>query len=93
MNYYLYLVKQKNKNLICISAKYDGSYCKHIAVMILNNKKALYDLQLADFKSKQPDCICLFFNYVPAEHIITGDINIIDNADLQDISARDYIIP
>ena len=44
----------------------------------------LHDLNIDDFKSKPPDCTCASspFIYHPTGHVITGDLEIINNASL-----------
>jgi len=44
----------------------------------------VHDLNIDDFKSKPPDCICASspFIYNLADHVITGDLNIINNTDV-----------
>ena len=50
----------------------------------------MQDLSIDDFKSKPPDCSCSSspFNYSPIGHVITGDINIVNNAKLRNILAK-----
>ena len=47
-------------------------------------------LNIDDFKAKPPDCSCNSspFKYSPAGHVITGDLNIIDNKPLRDVLAK-----
>ena len=50
----------------------------------------LRDLNIDDFKSKPPDCICASspFIYNPTGHDITGDFNIISNTSLLELFAK-----
>jgi hypothetical protein len=47
----------------------------------INYKHVLHDLNIDDFKSKPPDCTCASspFIYNPTDHVITGDLKIINN--------------
>jgi len=49
-----------------------------------------HDLNIDDFKSKPPDCICASspFIYNPTGHVITGDLKIINNTSLRDVFAK-----
>ena len=51
---------------------------------IFNEKHVLQDLNSVDFKSKPPDCTCASspFIYNPAGHVITGDLNIVNDISL-----------
>ena len=62
------------------SSSYKISYT-HITTKILNYKKALHDLNIDDFKSKPPDCTCWSSPFIhnPADHVITVDLNSINN--------------
>ena len=44
-------------------------------------KRLLQDLEIEDFKAKTPEYTCKHspFKYDPSEHVITGDLNIIEN--------------
>jgi len=55
-----------------------------IATKIFNYKKVFQDLNIDDFKFKSPDCTCASspFIYNPAGHVITGDINSINDTSL-----------
>ena len=56
-----------------------------IATKIFNNKHVLQDVNIDDFNSKPPDCTCTSFQftYNPAGHVITGDLNIVNNTSLR----------
>ena len=66
------------------------TYTSPIAPKIFNHKRVLQDLNIDDFKAKPPDCSCNSspFKYSPAGHVITGDLNIIDNKPLRDVLAK-----
>ena len=51
---------------------------------------ALRDLDSKDLKSKPPDCSCSTspFKYGPIGHVITGDLNLVDNRKLKNILAK-----
>ena len=76
----------KNQSVPIISY----TYTIHIATKIFNCQKVLYDLNIIDFKSKHPDCICARspFIYNPAGHVLTDDHNIINNISLRDVFAK-----
>ena len=76
----------KNQSVPIISY----TYTIHIATKIFNCQKVLYDLNIIDFKSKHPDCICARspFIYNPAGHIITDDHIIINNTSLRYVFAE-----
>ena len=62
------------------------SYTKPIASKIFNYKKALRNLNAHDIISNPPPCSCSTspYLYSPAGHIITGNLDIIDNNILRD---------
>ena len=66
------------------------AYTRQIASKLFNYKHMLRDLNIADFKSKSPDCTCAIspFIYYPTSHVITGDLKIINNTSLQDVLAK-----
>ena len=63
---------------------------KPIATQIFNYKHVLQDLNIDDFKSKPPDCTCSRskFTYNLASHVITGDLNIVNNTSLQNVLSK-----
>ena len=66
------------------------TYTKPIATKIFNYKRVLQDLDIDDFKSKPPDCTCASsqFTYNPAGHVITGDLNIVNNTSLRNVLSK-----
>ena len=66
------------------------TYTSPIAPKIFNHKRVLQDLNIDDFKAKPPDCSCNSspFKYSPAGHVITGDLNVIENKPLRDVLAK-----
>ena len=65
-------------------------YTTHIATKILNYKNVLQDLNTDNFKDKSPHCTCAgsSFIYNSANHVIVGDLNIINNTSLRDRFAK-----
>ena len=65
-------------------------YTIPIATKIFNYKHVLHDLNIDDFKSKPRDCTCASFPFIYnlAGHVITGDLNIINNTSLRDVFAK-----
>ena len=63
------------------------SYTSSIASKIFNYKQSLKDLQMNQLQSQLPSCSCSTspFLYQPAGHVVTGDLNIVDNPELKDI--------
>ena len=47
----------------------------------------LQNLSLNDIKSEPPSCTCSTspFLYTPAEHVVTGDLNIVQNSHLKEL--------
>ena len=70
--------------------KISYTYTTPIAPRIFNYKKVLQDLEIDDFKAKPPDCSCANspFKYGPSGHIITGDLNIVQNKSLRDVLSK-----
>ena len=52
----------------------------------------LRDLNIDDFKSKPPDrtCASSLFIYNTADHVITGDLKIINNTSLREVFAKEH---
>ena len=65
-------------------------YTIPIATKIFNYKHVLHDLNIDDFNSKPLDCTCASFPFIynPTGHVITGDLNIINNTCLRDVFAK-----
>ena len=63
------------------------TYTKPVASKLFNYKQALKHLNVHDFKANPPPCTCSSspFLYSPAGHIITGDLNIVQNDLLKDL--------
>jgi hypothetical protein len=61
-----------------------------IASKMFNYKHLLHDLNIDNFKSKPPDYTCASspFIYNPTDHVITGDLQIINNSSLRDVVAK-----
>ena len=59
------------------------TYNKPIASKNFNYKRTLKDIK--DIKAKPPSCSCLNskFCYAPSGHIITGDLDIVDNVKIK----------
>jgi hypothetical protein len=66
------------------------AYTIPIASKKINCKHVLHDLNIDDFKSKNPDCTCASspFIYNPTGHVITGDLKIINNISLREVFAK-----
>ena len=66
------------------------SYTSTIAPKVFNYKQVLRDYQINDLKAKPPDCSCdkSPFKYSPSGHVITGDLNIVENDQLRDVLAK-----
>ena len=66
------------------------TYASTIAPKVFNYKQVLRDFQINDLKAKPPDCCCKTspFNYSPSGHVITGDLNIVENDLLRDVLAK-----
>ena len=62
-------------------------YSRPIASKCFNYKHVLHDLNIDDFKSKPPDCICASspFIYNPTGHVITGDHKVINKTSLREV--------
>ena len=65
-------------------------YTKPIATKIFNYKHVLQDVNIDYFKSKAPDCTCASsqFTYNPAGHVITGDLNIVNNPSVRNLLSK-----
>ena len=63
------------------------SYTRPIASKIFNYKQSLQDWRFTNHDVHTPSCSCSSsqFLYSPAGHIITGDLNIIQNQQLRDL--------
>ena len=66
------------------------TYTIPVASKIFNHTKVLQNLNINDLKSKPPDCTCShsLFNYNPAGHVITGDLNIVKNDKLRQLLSK-----
>ena len=66
------------------------TYTTPIAPKIFNHKHVLQNLTSDDLKAKPPDCSCNSspYKYSPSGHVITGDLNIVDNLSLRSIFAK-----
>ena len=73
----------KMKSTPCISHTYTST----IASKLFNYKQTLQCLDIEQFRQNPPKCSCSSspFNYSPAGHIITGDVNIVQNEDLRSL--------
>ena len=73
-----------------LSYRFSYTYTKPIASKIFNHKKVLENFTFMEIKSKPPECSCSSspFQYSPAGHVVTGDLNIIDNAKLRDLLSK-----
>jgi len=51
----------------------------------------LQDLNIDDFKSKSPACTCESSPFIhnPDDHVITGDLNVINDTSLRDVFAKE----
>ena len=76
----------KNKETPLISY----TYSTPVASKIFNYKKVLQSLDLEDFKAHPPSCTCSSspFLYSPAGHVVTGDLNIVENVQLKTFSLK-----
>ncbi|MCU7801424.1 MAG: hypothetical protein KZQ70_15165, partial [gamma proteobacterium symbiont of Lucinoma myriamae] len=66
------------------------SYTRPIASKIFNYKQTLQDLTTNGHAYNPPVCNCASsaFNYGPAGHVITGDLNIINNVKLKEVLSK-----
>ena len=73
----------KMKSTPCISYRYNST----IASKLFNYKQTLQCLDIEQLQRNPPKCTCSSssFNYGPAGHIITGDINIVQSEDLKSL--------
>jgi hypothetical protein len=68
------------KSTPCISHTYTST----IASKLSNYKQTLQCLDIEHFRQNPPKCSCSSpFNYSPTGHIITWDVNIVQNDDLR----------
>ena len=76
----------KNKETPLISY----TYSTPVASKIFNYKEVLQSLDLDDFKAHPPSCTCSSspYLYSPAGHVVTGDLNIVENEQLKNILAK-----
>ena len=60
-------------------------YTRTMASNIFNYKHVLHDLNINDFKYKPPDCTCVGspLIYNPTDHVIIGDLKMINNSSLE----------
>ena len=70
----------------CILNRYNST----IASKLFNNKQTLQCLDIKQLRQNPPKCSCSSspFNYSPAGHIITGNINIVQNEDLKSLISK-----
>ena len=63
------------------------AYTIPIASKVFNYKQSLRDLQVNNLLGQLPSCSCSNspFLYRPAGHVVTGDLNIVDDPNLRDI--------
>ena len=63
------------------------SYTKTIGSRIFNHKKTLQNLNIEEYLKCPLTCDCTSspFNYSPSGHVITGDLNIIENESLRNV--------
>ena len=73
----------KSKSTPCISYKYTPT----IASNLFNYKPTLQSLDIEHLLLNPPTCSCSSspFNYQPAGHVITGDVNIVKNEELKSL--------
>ena len=76
----------KNTTTLILSC----TYTKSIASKIFNYKKALRNLNAHVIITNPPPCSCSTspYLYSPVGHIITGNLNIIDNTKLRDLISK-----
>ena len=62
------------------------SYTSTVSSKIFNHRKTLQQLNIDDLRATPPNCSCSSsaYNYMPINHVITGDLSILDNATLRD---------
>jgi hypothetical protein len=77
----------KMKSTPCISYRYTST----IASKLFNYKQTLQCLDIKQLRQNPQKCSCSSspFNYSPAGHIITGDVNIVQNEDLRSLILKD----
>ena len=70
--------------------KISYSYTRPIASKIFNYKQSLQDWRFTNHDVHNPSCSCSSsqFLYSPAGHIVTGDLNIIQNKQLRDLISK-----
>ena len=68
----------------CISYNYTST----IASKLFNYKQTLQCLDIDNIILNPPTCSCSSFNYSPAGHVITGDVNIVENEDLRSLISK-----
>jgi hypothetical protein len=73
----------KMNSTTCISYRYTSI----IASKLFNYKQTLQCLDIEQIRQNLPKCSCSssLLNYTPAGHIITGDVNIVQNEDLRSL--------
>ena len=61
------------------------TYTSTISSRIFNHRKTLQQLNIDDLRTTPPSCSCSSsaFNYMPINHVITGDLSIVENATLR----------
>ena len=70
--------------------KISYSYTRPIASKIFNYKQSLQDWRFTNHDVHNPSCSCSLsqFLYSPAGHIVTGDLNIIQNKQSRDLISK-----
>jgi hypothetical protein len=75
----------KIKSTPCISYRFNST----IASKLFNYKQTLQCPDIEQLRQNPPKCSCSSpFNYSPAGHIITGDVNIVQNEDLRSLMLK-----
>ena len=70
--------------------KISYTYSRSIASKLFNYKQCLQDWRFTNHEYDSPPCSCSSsqFLYQPAGHIVTGDLNIVDNTCLRDLISK-----
>ena len=70
--------------------KISYTYTNSIASKIFNYKQSLRDFKLNEHGSQPPLCSCSSSTYLysPAGHVVTGNLNIVENLKLRDILSK-----
>ena len=76
--------------LLAYARKISYTYTNSIASKVFNYKQSLRDFKLNEYGSQPPLCSCSSSTYLysPAGHVVTGNLNIVENLKLRDILSK-----